>query len=99
MIRLVKSDLHDRVHDILRNLNFFGALHLNDYVADSLTLHECFEFKRKVFLHERTTSTSISAAVARDRGRGDLHYGLQAECSEEVEVFRHWEAAAINGTR
>lgn len=97
MIRFVESNLHDRVHDNLGNLDLFGSLHLNDDVTDPLTLHECFEFGREIPFHKRPAS--ISAGIARDGSREDSHYGLQAERPEKVEVFRHWEAAAIKGTR
>jgi hypothetical protein len=39
------------------------------------------------------------ATVEKRRHRQVSHDSLQTESSEKVEVFRHWEAAAIDCTR
>jgi len=40
VILLVEDDLHDRVHDSLRYLDFLGTLHFYDAMADTVGSHK-----------------------------------------------------------
>ena len=51
MIRFIESNLHDSVHDSIRNFNLLRSLHIDDDVPNTMIFHESSEFGRKVFLH------------------------------------------------
>ena len=65
MIRLIESDLHYRMHGVLRNLEFLRALHINDNMTNAVVPHESIEIWRKICVHKRSGIISAVVAVTR----------------------------------
>ena len=52
VILFVENDVHNGVHDSLRNCNFLRSGQFDDPVTDIICLHEGSELSRKVFVNE-----------------------------------------------
>ena len=63
---MIQHNLHDRMHNGLGDLDLFGALHINDTMANTIAPHERVKvFWKWVFLDERAGQGQHTAHSAR----------------------------------
>ena len=53
VVFLIQHYFHNRLHSSLWNIDFFGTLHFNDAMTNSIHLHEALKFRRKFFVDKR----------------------------------------------
>src|SRR6187402_2986617 len=97
MVRLIKDNLHNRVHSCCRDRNLLGSLHINHFVTDIIFLDETFELGSEVLLYKR--SMKDQHLNIDHPSRSHLQNGLQAERLKILKVFDHRPTAAIDLTR
>ena len=52
VILFVEGDLHNRVHNGIRNGHLFSSLHIDNAMTDAISLHKSFEFKGELCRHK-----------------------------------------------
>ena len=97
VVLAIEDHGQDGLHDVWRDGFLFGALHVDEDVADPIAGDERPEIVVDViFLHQRSVGIILAVDQADSKQGGDVHKRLELQSLQEGKVGRLGIAAAID---